>query len=70
MRAGYEIFRPSWPLTRLRGCANKDWTEDLLLVSRDFLLGLGEVEVEGEYEIQVIPEDEEVMIYDTQSVTL
>ena len=35
---GYEIFQPGWPLTKLSGCANKFWTEDLLLVRRDFLL--------------------------------
>ena len=35
---GYEIFQPHWPLTKLSGCANKFWTEDLLLIRRDFLL--------------------------------
>ena len=42
MEKGYEIFQPSWPLTQLKGCANKHWTEDLLLISRTFLTRLQE----------------------------
>ena len=62
---GYEIFQPGWPLTKLTGCANKFWVEDLLLVRRDFLLEVirdhGEMKemkkVKWEYEIQEMKEE-------------
>ena len=60
---GYEIFQPGWPLTKLPGCANKFWTEDLLLVRRDFLMEFiretGEMkEAKWEYQIQVMQDEE------------
>ena len=35
---GYELLEPGLPLRRVRGCANKHWTMDLLLVQRSLLL--------------------------------
>ena len=35
---GYEILEPSLPLKRMKGCANKYWTIDLLLIQRSHLL--------------------------------
>ena len=63
IRQGYEIFQPRWPLTKLPGCANKFWTEDLLLVRRDILLDFSRDhrelrEVKWEYEIQVMQDEE------------
>ena len=60
---GYEIFQPGWPLTKLTGCANKFWVEDLLLVRRDFLLEFirDKEEMKGvkwEYQIEVMEDDD------------
>ena len=38
LELGYEILEPSVPLRRVRGCANKHWTMDLLLVQSSLLL--------------------------------
>ena len=32
IKLGYEIFKPGWPLEKLRGCANKYYEMDLLLI--------------------------------------
>ena len=32
LKLGYEIFKPGWPLEKLRGCANKYYEMDLLLI--------------------------------------
>ena len=55
------------------GCANKYWTEDLLLLSRDFLTDLGEVSrINSQYEILVVPDDHDentdILIPDTRNV--
>ena len=55
------------------GCANKYWTEDLLLLSRDFLTDLGEVShINSQYEILVVPDDHDektdILISDTRNV--
>ena len=71
IRQGYEVFQPRWPLTKLPGCANKFWTEDLLLVRRDFLLEVirnhGEMKemkkMKWEYEIQVMEDDDFHVIF-------
>ena len=34
---GYEIFKPTLPLKRMIGCANKYYKDDLLLIERKFL---------------------------------
>ena len=38
LELGYEILEPGLPLRRVRGCANKHWTMDLLLVQSSLLL--------------------------------
>ena len=70
IRQGYEIFQPGWPLTKLSGCSNKFWTEDLLLVRRDFLLEFiretGEMkELKWEYQIQLIEDEEFDIVSDS-----
>ena len=60
----YEIFQPRWPLRRLPGCANKFWTEDLLLISRSFLREFNISYIPGEYIIQVVQENANLTIYD------
>ena len=70
IRQGYEIFQPRWPLTKLPGCANKFWTEDLLLVRRDVLLDFSRDhrelrEVKWEYEIQVMQDEEFDIVKDS-----
>ena len=55
------------------GCANKYWTEDLLLLSRDFLRDLGEVShIISQYEILVVPDDHDentdILIPETRNV--
>ena len=70
IRQGYEIFQPRWPLTKLPGCANKFWTEDLLLVRRDVLLDFSRDhrelrEVKWEYEIQVMQDEEFEIVKDS-----
>ena len=54
-------------LDRVVGCANKYWTEDLLLVSRDLLREVGQVgHLDGQYEIQVIEDESDMLILDTK----
>lgn len=54
-------------LDRVVGCANKYWTEDLLLVSKDFLREVGQVgHLDGQYEIQVIEDESDMLILDTK----
>ena len=54
-------------LYRVVGCANKYWTEDLLLVSKDFLREVGQVgHLDGQYEIQVIEDESDMLILDTK----
>ena len=54
-------------LYRVVGCANKYWTEDLLLLSRDFLREVGQVgHLDGQYEIQVIEDESDMLILDTK----
>ena len=54
-------------LDRVVGCANKYWTEDLLLISRDLLREVGQVgHLDGQYEIQVIEDESDIMILDTK----
>ena len=49
------------------GCANKYWTEDLLLLSRDFLREVGQDgHLDGQYEIQVIEDESDMLILDTK----
>ena len=37
---GYEIFEPKFPLTKIRGCKNKYFESDLLLIERNLLTKL------------------------------
>ena len=54
-------------LDRVVGCANKYWTEDLLLLSRDLLREVGQVGyLDGQYEIQVIEDESDMLILDTK----
>ena len=54
-------------LDRVVGCANKYWTEDLLLLSRDLLREVGQVgHLDGQYEIQVIEDESDMLILDTK----
>ena len=54
-------------LDRVVGCANKYWTEDLLLLSRDLLREVGQDgHLDGQYEIQVIEDESDMLILDTK----
>ena len=54
-------------LDRVVGCANKYWTEDLLLLSRDLLREVGQVGyLDGQYEIQVVEDESDMLILDTK----
>ena len=58
--AGYEIFQPGWPLRKIKGCANKYYEADLLLVEKIFLAEYfnqtGQPFEDGGYEINVYTE--------------
>ena len=37
---GYEIFKPRFPLQKMRGCKNKYFEMDLLLIKKELVINL------------------------------
>ena len=60
---GYEIFEPRFPLKKMRGCKNKFYEDDLLLIEKEQVTNLIK---EKKVELQNMNVPYEIEVYDDQ----
>ena len=58
---GYEIFEPRFPLKKMRGCKNKFYEDDLLLIEKEQVTNLIK---EKKVELQNMNVPYEIEVYD------